>query len=769
MAQKKQAYYDKFNGGLVTRYSNHDLGPNSENALHEFPIIDNWDYGTRGALEKRAGFTDTIIENQDLLDLGLTQTIIDGNSFDASVYNGPFDMYARFVAKPYKDDGSGNYSNPGENTSALDIRIAIINGYLTILNFNDSVFDGSGNYTIFPTRKILSGLNQGVTMESVQWKDELYIATGDGYYVLRLIEGLGTGLSGEYELQARRMDSADEIYFPDGNEYQIIGKNIFFPDGLSDIDYEFSSPDGLELTGIRVDPSRGVINQESTIQWYYKTPYTDVYQVNHRITITDPDGTQEELVDILAPNGEPFLNHTFKKTGTYTILVQSSTTAESPPAETSYQITYEVLERDDNLNFDTINTQINECTRILLYYNRIILYNNGTGSWYQSDINRPGYFTVYGEFDFTSLNPESNVETLQKVVPYRNNLIVFTKKTIFVVTGAGDVLGGGDDYSPFSGFKVSEKGTIAPNSIANTENYLIFLAKDGIYALGQVFENERQANIYKISDLIDNIVVTDDVNACAVVYDNKYQLNFPSKGYTLKWDYVYGTKVTQASIPDRLWSRDMSPELKFTRMIVIDNELLCLRNEDIERAKLYRKNRIENITDPKAILDLEDNVFPDNFFTDDGTLYASTLETKGYQFDVPFVLKKVKKIILKASFGNFSMIYSANDLKIIDAEELPKITFDDVLGRIVTYTGILETNINLSGTFVLGSSDSGILGFNVLGGDGEQFIYYSLDKARYTQRHKLAIIHSEDDYAKILGLGFEYIVGKNPRDLYNRK
>lgn len=770
MADRLQYYIDKFRGGMATTYSNDNLGPTSDNPLEEFPIIDNFDFTERGAFEKRPGTTEQLMSNQDLLDLGLIQTVIDDNSFDETKYDGTFDAYFKYEAKGFYEQSDGTYNQPEPDDTAYDIRLGMMDGNLVVLNYISTLEDTVAKYTVFPTRVILSGLNSGVNMETVQFGNELYIATGDGYYVLRLIRRYSSSPAyDDYELEARRMDSTDELYYPDVNEIYNFGTNVF--DDFTYFPYTLNLGQLADaLTNLRNFPYTVSTGQE--IQTNIEVDLTDVNlvdaQANKSFTITnlDPDGAVINTYTRYVMDAGPiFFTPTI--VGVNVIKVELIDRGTSNVLDT-LEIKVTVY---DGLNFipaENINEEINNCTRLFLYYNRIIMYNNGTGKWYKSDINRPSYFTAFCETDFAAINPESTVEILQSVTPYRNSLIVLTKKSMFLTSGKGDDF---EDtrgiFEPFESTRVSDKGTLAPYSIAKNENNLIFLSNDGIYVLDAIYVDEKKANLYKISDMIDNLVLGNEEDASAIVFNNKYYINFPSGNYTLKWDYIFGQKVEGRSIPERLWSRDISTELIFKNMKIIDEDLYFIVEADVLNAKLLRLNRKEHLTTPDEITDLEDNIYPTGYFTDDGTSFQSLLETKAYNFQDGSRLKKVKQIILELSFGNYTLIYSANENNIIDAQQVPTIIFTILDGRVVSYSGLLENNVEVAGSFILGDEDSGVLGVNILGGIEEQYVYYTLRKSKYTQKHKIVLAHSEDAYAKILGFGFIYVYGKKPRNRNN--
>jgi hypothetical protein len=974
----------------------------------------------------------------------------------------------------------------------------MMGGNLVVLNYNENLEDTNAKYTVFPTRVVLGSLNSGINMEAVQFGHELYIATGDGLYILRLVRTYIDGSDwSEYELVARRLDSTDEIYFPDGNEYQTIGENLFFEQNelvtagsfvvgttytietigttnftligaysntvnqmfvatgvgsgtgtatsLPNIEHEVSNGDTLSIKMIVNNVLKGVVNESFRTMPIISTTKPTVSEVYYRVTITDPDSVDVSIYETI-PDNMPYKWYSPTQTGIYTIKWEAdesdpATTAGSFVTDTEYSITtigttdftligasantigvkftatgagsgtgtateigvyeeeytiqFEVVSTSDDIVETSLNYEINKCTRLFVHYNKLVVYKNDTGNWYVSDINRPAYFTFVGVNDFASSNRESVTEVLQDVTPYRNSLIALTEKSMFLVTGVGDArpdyLG---EFSPFEFFKVSNKGTHAPYSVATNENNLIFLSNDGVYVLNSINEDEKKANIYKISDLIDDLVIKDEVNASGVVFENKYYLNFPSGNYILKWDYGFGQLVERIAIPKHSWNRDISIELVFKNMKIIDNTLFGIVTAGTYSSKLLQLNNKENAYDynetpsvvetgdsytqlldnrtnfsaysfgyhdvvdgnflkievtsigdyaevntnlgddieytliyeidsenltgelwlhgnsafpttvlPKTVgihkvavttyssiiynkvqiyvnggvngeiiklrptlfagdlTDLDDNtaqllidnaeylayvpiytytgiltynpiksetvtfylqdttgayecvddgngaftlagrltsgtinyttggfilnaslafsvsarvnyefnfdfaynVYPVYYFTDDETTFQALFETKGYKFDDKSRMKKVKQVILELSEGNYTLIYSANERKIIDAKQVPTIIFTVTDGRVVSYSGTLETNIEIQGNFLLGDSDTGVLGVNILGGMEEQYSYYTLRKSSFAQSHKIILAHSEDAYAKVLGFGFKYVYGKAPR------
>lgn len=764
MGNKSKYYIDVLNGGMVTNVSNDNLGPNPQNGLVEFPLIDNFDFTNRGALQKRNGYSNIYIRTQGMLDLGYTSEQLTVLGFDDTRYAGKSKGYFKFEPKGFYEQADGSLLPPDFDDPFYDIRLSVVGENLILTNLNEELLDTTGLETIFPTKIIQTGLTGTEIMEAVQFGNELFLATGTAVYIIRLVRNFAD--DSQHEITSARLDSTDEIYYPDGNEYQAVGANVFFPEGVPDIEDEVSSPDPLEILGIRVNPSRGVINKPSSAKAFVKTPTADPSLLFWNVIIKDPDGTEIVNFKNVTPYF-PIYEFLPTKVGTYSVYFGASI-ADDSVYETELTILYEVQARDDGLHEVSFNDEINACTRIMLYYNRIILYGNGTGRWYKSDINRPAYYTVFGIFDFSSVNPENHNEILQAALPYRNGITVLTEDSTYQVLGKGDDFADiAGNFSPFVAQRVLSRGTIAKFSVATTENVLVFLASDGIYAITTISVDENRANAYKISDLIGKLTIQ-DCDASGVVFENKYYLNFPSANYTLKWDYIYGSRMSGGNFaPERLWTRDISDVMIFGRMYVIDNRLYAIDASD-SNYNLFYNNHVDDIVSDGEIYDLENLNYPTGFFLDVTSTIVSWIETKGYNFKDSSMLKKVKTIIVEMSKGSFTMLYFANANAVIDAVQVPKIIFDDILGRITDFDGTLETNLLIEGGFILNTTD-GVLGINLLGDPQDAFVYFNLRKAKWAQNHKLVFQHSQDEYAKILAFGFQFITGKNPRDKFNQK
>lgn len=769
MAERKQFYLDVFRGGMVSNYSNDNIGPTTENGLEEFPLIDNFDFNERGALVRRAGFKEQLVSNQDLLDAGLIQSEIDANGFDLTNYNGNFTSYFKFEAKGFYISGD-DYLTPNLDDDPFDIRLGVINGKLMVLNFDDSITDSSGLFPIFPTKVLLSGLGANTIIESVQFGEELYITTGVGYYVLRLLrDGVGNV---DYSLEIRTCDSTEELYLPTEDEIKNFGTNVYEDFSYSALKLTYGKTES-ELTYLRTLPSTSKVSQRVVLSIYADLTSVDktaaISEYKFELRIKDSSGATVYSESIGIQAFQPAIEYRFEETGTFTFEVDLVDRSDSSIVNTR-NIGIEIVSSLSQVPASDLNEEINACTKIFLYYNRVVLYNNDSGIWYKSDINRPTYFTPFCESDFAAQNPESSTEKLLKVVKYRNSLIALTKKSTYLVTGKGDDFPDiYDQFEPFQFFKVANKGTIAQESVGLTERFLLFLGEDGIYALDAVYVDEQKANIYKVSDLVNNLIDFTDEKASGLIYENEYYVHFPSKGYTMKMDYVYGFSVSGSSVPDRIWSREISTETVFNKLYSIDGSFYGLQKqlETTVATKLLRKNLVSDIIDSTELENLEKNIYPSGFFTDDGVIYQALVETKGYNFDYSSRLKKVKQIITETSQGQFSLLYLANEFKVIDALEGVTTAVETEEGRIVTYSLTLTKNLDVAGSMILDSDTRGVIDFNLLDENQNQFRYFTLESSRFSQKHKLIFVHEADESAKILAFGFVYIYGKNPRSFEN--
>lgn len=173
---------------------------------------------------------------------------------------------------------------------------------------------------------------------------------------------------------------------------------------------------------------------------------------------------------------------------------------------------------------------------ITFHKNRMWLVDitNPTKVWF-SDL---GTYTSWTSTNFIFAPAPKSGDPITGISVFQDNLVVFTRKTKYVLFG--------DDPGNFVLRQSSgKKGTINQAVIAADPNYIYFLADDGIYRYNGS-SDELMSD--PVQTEIDNIA--DKSKCAAVVHNNYYRLYYPKTGSTtndscLIWDSL-----------NRFWLRD---------------------------------------------------------------------------------------------------------------------------------------------------------------------------------------------------------------------
>lgn len=592
-------------------------------------------------------------------------------------------------------DNRGSMSRRGGLVKTIASQTGTPQGYFRFYrdtNDFDEIVAIGGKFYVNGTVKIASGVTVQTirSMEAVQYGDKLYIASGSGLLVWD-----GTNLAKAVP------------YTPNPLEALYVGYN-----GLADDPYTLLQ-DGtgttLDLLGVTTSTRYGLVNQHVTLTAYSDIPsgMTVEYQFGVRklgdTTWTiDQDwsttktwqfitgqATDFEFQVLARPQGD---TNTVDQSSYY---VPKFTFNESPPKS------------------DIDNETINTCNRILLHWDRLIMYGDTskTDAIYISQLENPLYFPMNNTLKFE--NPKA--EGLTAITHYRDLLVAFTPTSIQSLTGK--------DPSTYVRTVLNTKiGCIAPYSTSIIDNYVAFLSYDGVYVLKTLAYTTDLANVQKIDINVDNIV-DKDVNAVGLSFNNQYYLNLPSSNIQLRYYYQYG-----------IWTKDESSKLNFKQYFNYNGELYALGND----GAVYR--------------------FDDSVYDDDGEVYEDYFETKGYDFGLPYNPKKLKELqLLMAHFNTTANIkveaYADDSLALTTDQSYASI---DENGNVV-WNDLDESNLSVavdSGT-IFGTWKLGYAAFGSLTSSVEKFklsgkCYYS----------KITMSHTEAVQNKILGLGFIYKVKK---------
>lgn len=518
-------------------------------------------------------------------------------------------------------------------------------------------------------------------IEAVQFQDKMYFATGT-----KLVEYDGT--------------SAKVVvpYTPEPLEALYIGTNAladnpdqFITDGTSAI---------LRVDGITTNKRYGVANKQTDFTAYVSKPTGTVeYKWEWRKLNSETWNAWSTYPDFTA-NQKLF---GFKvNSGDYEIRVRARMQGDT--VESEYYIPkYTVNDTDQNKVEDT--SKIHQCNRILLHWQRLIMYGDPTQKdmIYISDLDRPAYFPTLATLRFDNTQREE----LTALVEFRDMLVAFTPHSIQALYGKSP-----EDFSRVN--LSTSVGCIAPFSAKVMENYITFLSHEGVHILKSLGYSETRLNVQKIDSAIDNIVPRHK-DASAIVSNGQYQITFPQLGTRLRFYYLQG-----------VWTKDESEMLTFSRSWEFDGELFAQKADG-------------------EVLKMDDAVLMDA-----GHTYTDRYVFKDYDFGEPYNPKKLKEMqLLLAHFSdvsNLRVYVYADDAAVLNPDTSYATINDN--GEV---EWIIENNPNLtlqSGT-VLGSWMMGESGFGQV-----QSQVHKLRIAGKCRRVRLEIVHEESTPCHILGVGF---------------
>lgn len=278
---------------------------------------------------------------------------------------------------------------------------------------------------------------------------------------------------------------------------------------------------------------------------------------------------------------------------------------------------------DPGLN-DLIN--LTNCRALALKKDRLFIVGHPTQknrvhfSWIDPIIGYAVYDYIPAIY-FFDVAVEDNDEIVELKV-FRNQLIIFCKKSIWTLKGDGASL------ADLELIKINvPNGCVASESIQAVGNNLFYLSDDHVYSLFASEQEFVSAQIMsdKIFPILKSISLLDRSNSTSIFFDNKYFLSFPS-GLTLIYD------ITLES-----WTKFTN--VKANSFIVRDGQLYFSSNT----GNIYR--------------------FNENIYSDDGNPISFFMKTKLTDLGMSVNEKKFKKLwITSKQWSNFKSTYDLNIL-----------------------------------------------------------------------------------------------------------
>lgn len=435
--------------------------------------------------------------------------------------------------------------------------------------------------------KVIEGLPTGFQterpIEAVQYYDKMYFATGT-----KLIQYDGTKFS------------VVEPYKPQPLEALYIGTN-----GLADKPNEYLS-DGigstLQLTGVIFSSRYGVMNEPFTLTAYHSKKAEDEveYQFEYRYPFME-DGKYHIGQDW---SSSKTWSHVAEGEGDMQFRINARVKGGTVASAQYLVPQYTVKPAPDPNDIEPDFGGIHTCNRILVHWDRLILYGDTTNfnTIHISHAKNPAYFPVPNNLRFET----TKNEPLNTIVRFRDYLVTFTDNSIQALFGK----------SPRDYRRVvlnTSVGCIAPKSAVVMDNYIVFLASDGVYYLKSVGYVDDKANVARLDTNISNIMPIER-DACAIVENDQYHIVFPQREERYRYYKTLGS-----------WVKDESPYLDLSTLYVHDN-LLYGQRENGEMVQ-----------------------FDEMTYKDMDHVYKAVIETKYFDFGQPYHRKKMKELQITAT------------------------------------------------------------------------------------------------------------------------
>lgn len=422
-------------------------------------------------------------------------------------------------------------------------------------------------------------------MEAVQYYDKLYIASGSG-----LMEYDGETLNFVTPYQPKSLESlyiGTNGLLPNPNDYMetTSGHAVLKIKGVT-----FSSRYVSQNEPVTIKAYAEKVNEDDELEWLFERrlpSHKEGYYFKGRDWDTD--------------NTYSFTTYW---TGTMEIKVSVRKKGSEVAVDEFIIPHFTIKPTDDPEDEEISSASIDNCNRILVHWDRLILYGDYAQPdvIYISHLKNPAYFPVTNSQRFLTTNKEG----ITKIVRFRDNLIVFTPTTTQAFYGKAPI--GDDPY--FRVMLNSSIGCIAPETAKVTGNYITFLSYEGVYRLKSLGYTENKANVEPV-DLQIRSEIPKHEDASAYVYDNHYCITFPQEKKQYRLMYDYG-----------VWTSLEHEKLDYEITYFYDgNVYLQGKNGRVVQA---------DVTDVQI----------------EGTVTPAIIQTKNFDFLEPYAKKKVKELHL---------------------------------------------------------------------------------------------------------------------------
>lgn len=541
-----------------------------------------------------------------------------------------------------------------------------------------------------PITGLPNGFQKDRMIEAVQYGNKLYIATGSGLV--------------QYDGVTAQVVTP---YTPNPLEALYIGTNGLAPN--PDQFIQDGTATDLQINGVTVNLRKGIVNTESTFTAYssYPNGSTIEYKFEYKLKSLD--------TYVLGQDWSTTKTWKFKPNKADEYEVKVSARIQGSTNEVYYYLpSYKVSQYNENESPDV--SGINTCNRILLHWDRLILYGdtNKRNMIYISHLKNPAYFPTTNTLTFES----DKQEPVTKIVQFRDFLVAFLPGSIQALFGKSP-----QDYQRVRIH--TGVGCVAPETAQVFGNYIAFLAKDGVYILKSVGISEDRANVQRIDQKIRNLIppYPESGDACAVVYNDQYQITFPKIKTRFRFYQNLGT-----------WTKDESPYFDFCRFYEWKGDLV---GQSLSTGEVYQ--------------------FDETVYDDLGYVYEDRIETKPFDFGAPYNPKKLKEVHVLVSHEkhdtNLGVTVYGDNAELISPDD----SYAVVENGSVKWIEDFVPNINSQSGTVFGEWQFGTDPFGEITSQRHKLKLKSGGKYRTC---RVTIRHMESKPWALLGLGFVFKLKK---------
>lgn len=505
--QKILLLQNEFSGGCNVTYSDDLVVPRELRYAH------NFDLDLRGELQARKGFSENT---------ALTELLFKG--FDAPT-DFPMLMKTNSLIKEIMvfkvlENTDNAWRELSECTNLAEFQMVFGDATIKVLvvakRSDDTVGYWVSKYVVTPSL-VTRSVNTGTLPCSFIYEDNLMnISHGEQFNKVfftannkGMIAFDSTTDTFSY-IGDFGVGYTNSAYKPHGMEVRRIGFNVLGDDPLSWIDNSSLVTESIQGVYLTTEDRIPLSTIPAGTKFKVNVIYTGV-ATDFTITFKEFEEPLEATVtkdDILSTTGltvydVEFLTQPQKEVEMWIIFTSESIVLEP------YIDFYRVGGVDPKAK--TVESLNLGGFKIIPFYDRLLFYK-GSVMWF-SDINQYDYVP---NFNFISL-PLDNTDAILRIIYFRSNYIIFTRKRIYRLVGSFDsaslgVLLVNDDI-----------GCISANSAVLVENELYFVSNRGLRSLKSDVFKENLDNIREFDDKIYPLV-TDNPNSFGFVHKDQYIL-----------------------------------------------------------------------------------------------------------------------------------------------------------------------------------------------------------------------------------------------------